>query len=774
MNAMNTDAPIPNPSEDAPNQLPVSSKRANTALSTYLNPAQAAPKEQEDALNLREYWAVIVKHRWLVLSCLLLALMIGTLVTFLKTPIYRATTVVQIDRETLKVVDFQDMNPNESSGADFYQTQYELLKSRSLAERVVDQLGLANQQQVLQAREQGLLDWVLNLLNGDTAKNAPAAAQQDEKQLEAKRKSNAVNMLSQLTVEPIRNSRLVKVSYDSADPQMAAKVANAVVQNFINVNMERKFETTSYAKSFLEERIAQVKERLEFAERAMLEYGRDNEIVTLGGQGGGTTVSRNLEGFNAALADAKQERIKAESLYRQLQSAHSGDLPQVLDSGIIRSLRENRVRLESEYQDKLSTYRAAHPSMQELDARIKEIDTQVKKERRVVAESIRATFEAAKAHESMIMEQFVAAKGDVIKLQTAEIQYNILKRDADTHRELYDGLLQRYREVGVGGGIGANNISVVDSADIPKSPYKPDIKLNLLIALMLGLVGGVGIAFLFEHLDDTFKSASDIEDMLGLPVFGLIPHDEQMQKGSNIIDISIDSPRSAIVEAYRSVRTALQFAGENGAPQLIAITSAEKGESKTTSSVGLAIQFAQLGQRVLIIDADLRNPSVHKTFGGTNHLGLTNILSGAESPVDVTHNTAVKNLYYIASGPLPPNPAELLASNRMLELIELARNKFDYIVIDSPPILGLADVLVIANLADALILQIHAGSTRRSSVQQALKRITNVRIRPLGCMLTRIRNNSQGYGYHYDYYYSYGDQEGPATQPSQLKTDTQS
>lgn len=746
------------PNDAGRSSLP-SSERMQTAVSTYVNPAYGAYQEQEPSINLREYWLIILKHKWTVISFLLMTVTVGVVATFLTTPVYRATTILQIEREAVKVIDFQDVNPNDSGGADFYQTQYELLKSRTLAERVVDQLGLMRQPAVEARKDKDILDWATELLDGGRTKAPVSTQTADTASIDDRRVAQAGALLGALSVEPIRNSRLVRVSFDSADPQMAARVANAIAQNFINVNMERKFDATSYAKSFLEERIAQVKDRLEVAERAMYEYARDNEIVALGGEGGGTTVSRNMEGFNEALASAKQERIKAESLYRQLQAAHSGDLPQVLESSIIKSLRENKVKLTSEYQDKLNTYRPGHPTMVELEDRIREVDIQIGKEKKVVGDSIRATYEAAKAHEAMIAEQFNASKNEVIALQTAGIQYNILKREADTNRELYDGLLQRYREVGVGGGVGTNNISVVDRAEVPRSYYKPNLKQNLLLAIVIGLMGGIGLAFLFEHLDDTFKRSVDVEDLLGLPVFGLIPNSEEMRDGASIIQVSLDNPRAAVVESYRSVRTALQFAGENGAPQLMALTSSEKGEAKTTSAVGMAIQFAQFGSRVLIIDADLRNPSLHKVFGGSNQHGLTNVLAGGESPAKVTKNTPVSNLYYMASGPLPPNPAELLSCNKMRELIDVARTKFDYIIIDSPPILGLADVLVIANLVDAVILQIHAGSTRRATVQAALKRLTNVRIRPLGCMLTRMRHGIHGYGYNYDYYYSDGHQE---------------
>jgi succinoglycan biosynthesis transport protein ExoP len=746
-------------------------KQNSFAVSTYINPESYLP-QGEDAINLREYWHVIAKRKWTVISLLSMVILVTLVATLLTTPIYRGTTLIQIEREAAKVVDFKDVEANDSSGADFYQTQYELLKSKSLALRVVDQLGLDRLKQSQPKKDQGIAEWLAKL-QGDAVRSTPNNLNPSNTNpgnanpSDALRSNQASALLTSLTVEPVRNSRLVRVSFDSPQPEMAAKVANAIAQNFISVNMERRFDANSYAKTFLEERIAQVKAKLESAEKSMLEYARDNEIYSLGKEGG-TTASRDVEDFSIALNAAQQERIKAESLYRQLMTTYAGELPQVLESPIIQSLRESKVKLESEYQDKLSTFQPNYPSMLELAARIEQINVQINKERKVVASSIKATYEASKANEDLIKEKFNLSKNKMLDEQSLGIQYNILKRESDTNRELYDGLLQRLKEVGVTGGVGTNNISVVDQAEVPKSKFKPNLDKNLLIALLIGLVAGIGLAFLFEHLDDTFKQAITVETELGLSVIGLIPDSVEMREGGNIIQLSVDNSRAAIVEAYRSVRTALQLSGEDGAPRVIAMTSAEKGEAKTTSSVAIGTQFAQFGSKVLIIDADLRNPSLHKVIGGDNLIGLTNILTGGESPAKLTRSTAVSNLYYLPSGPLPPNPSELLSSKKMLQLLELAREKFDYVIIDGPPILGLADVLVIANLVDSIILAIHAGTTRRATVQAALKRLQAVRVRPLGVILTRMRHGIHGYGYNYDYYYSYGDGDQAQSQPDTL------
>jgi len=349
-----------------------------------------------------------------------------------------------------------------------------------------------------------------------------------------------------------------------------------------------------------------------------------------------------------------------------------------------------------------------------------------------------------------------SSKNEMLDLQTRSIQYNIIKREADTNRQLYDGLLQRLKEVSVAGGVGTNNISVVDQAQIPNKMFKPVLKLNLAIAIILGLVGGIGLALFFEYLDDTFKQASEVERLLGIPVLGLIPESVELNNKVNVVQLMLEDGRSALAEAYRSVRTALQFATAHGAPKLMGVTSTNMGEGKSTSALSIAIQFAQSGQRVLLIDADLRNPSLHRVLGADNTQGLTNCLAGKLQPFEVTLNTTVNNLFAITTGPLPPNPAELLSGKKMQMLLELAADRFDHIIIDSPPILGLADALVIANLVEGMLLVVEAGKTRRAAAQASIKRLLSVRAKPLGCLLTKMSGQAHGYGYEYYYGEGYG------------------
>ena len=725
------------------------------ALSTNVINAGGFDAEVEDTIDLREYWSVLYRRRLTVVVTLVAVVILVALATLIQTPIYKATTLLQIEREASKVVEFDDANPVERSGdKDFYLTQYELLKSNSLAERVIGELHLHPRGD---DEDKGIVAWFTDLLSSTDGTEVAARREADLIKTNRDKIKKTRAFLSNLTVEPVRNSRLVKVSFESPNPIMAARVANAVAQGYISMNLEKKYEANAYAKTFLEERIGQVKGKLEEAERAQVEYARAQGIFIFD-KDAGTTNGQNLQEFNGAMAKAEQERIKAESLWNQVSSLQAGVLPRELENGLIQSLKSDKAKLQSDYQEKLKTFKPAYPAMEQLNAQIQEVTAQIAKEVANVRSSVRSSFEAAKAQESMLSTKLNSSKGELLDLQSRSIQYNILKREADTNRQLYDGLLQRLKEVSVAGGVGTNNIMVIDKADIPNNKFKPNTGLNLLIGLFIGLFAGVGLAFFIEHLDDTFKSGDDIERSLALPLLGIIPDVDLINSHIDTLAQVMDaSSRSAMAEAFRSARTALQFSTSEGAPRVLGLTSSHMSEGKSTAALCLAINFTQCGYSVLLIDADLRKPSLHKAFGVENTVGLTNHLAGLAQISEVTTQTEVENLYFIPTGPLPPNPAELLQGTKMRQMIAGVRDKFDLVILDGPPILGLADALILGNAVDRLLLVIQAGSTERSVVKTAVKRLRMARVNPIGCLLNKLGQKHLGYGYDYHYsYYAYG------------------
>lgn len=698
-----------------------------------------------EAFDVAEYWRLLVKHRFLIGGAFLAALVIGVAVTLLTTPIYTATTTIQIERSTANVVDVEEVSPSESaySAEEFFQTQYGLLKSRSLAERVVESLGLATS------------DRFIEQMGGQapSANGGTAAAR-----VNARRDAAVTLIQDNLVVLPVRGSRLVNVSFDSPSPQLSAQIANAIAENFIQSNLDRRFESSAYAREFLEDRIAQTKARLEDTERQLVAYAAAQQIINVseGDEEGGASqslVGTNLNALNNALAQATAGRVAAEERWRQASAAPVLSLTDVLQNQTIQRLTEERARLDAQYQQNASVYQPDWPAQQQLKAQIDELDSQINTVARSILNSIRGQYVVAANQERALQNRVNALKGDVLDLRSRSIQYNILQRELDTSRSLYEGLLQRYKEVGVTGTLASNNISIVDAAEIPDSPSKPQLLLNLAIAMLLGLGLGVGAAFLLEALDESLGTPEDVEAKLNIPVLGVVP---LLDKGQTPAEALADI-RSSFSEAYYSLRTALQFSTPDGAPASLLVTSSRPAEGKSTTAYALALNLARLDKKVLLIDGDLRNPSMHRVVGVDNDKGMSNLLSGSDDLRAVSVPTKHQNLDFIACGPLPPNPAELWGGDRFRRVLEQARAEYDHVVIDGPPVLGFADAPLLASAVSGTIFVLEAHGTRRAQAKGALKRLSVRNSRLIGGVLTKFNTKKTQYGgYNYAYDYNYG------------------
>lgn len=710
--------------------------------------------DDRPVLDLASYWRLALKYRFLIIGCFLGALVIGATLTLLMTPVYTAQATLQIDREAARIVDAEDVTPNENmmQGEEFFQTQYGLLRSRSLAERVIESLGLASSNEALEA------------MGIEAPETGGTAASQAYRRREAVLEAIQDN----LSVSPVRGSRLVAVGYDNPNPVVAARIANGFAENFIQSNLDRKFESSSYAREFLEERIAQTKERLESAERQLVAYAANQQIINVnepseGGASGGATeslTSNNLVALNSALARTRAERVAAEERWRSARTSALMTLPEVLQNPSIQRLTEQRAVLDAEYQQKLSVYQPDYPEMVQLKARIEEADGQIQTIADNIRSSIRSQYEIAANQERSLQAQVTGLTGDVLDLRDRSIQYNILQRELDTTRTLYEGLLQRYKEVGVTGGVTANNISIVDLAKPPRKPSKPDLLLNMALAALLGLGLGVLAALVLEALDETVATPDDVEKKLGVPVLGVVP---LLDKGETTSDALADI-RSGFSEAYYSLRTALQFSTADGAPSSLLVSSARPAEGKSTTAYAVALNLARVGKRVLLVDGDLRNPSMHRVVGVENERGMSNLLSGSADLASVVQRTRQENLFFIPCGPLPPNPAELWGGDRLHQFLAETRNNFDHVVFDGPPVLGFADAPMLAAAVSGTLFVLESRGTRRGQARGALRRLQVGRARLLGAVLTKFSAKSASYGgYDYAYDYHYGaepEQEG--------------
>ncbi|MGD9657559.1 MAG: GumC family protein [Methylocystis sp.] len=692
----------------------------------------------ETGFDLRDTLRILYKHKWLIGAVAAAFLTLGLLQVLMAKKLYTATLRLQIDRGVTKIIESGNVMPLEGVfDIEFYQTQYQLLQSRSLAERVA---ALSHYSPDLEPK----------VKPAGSGADHPSGRVEREK---AARLNAAVGaILAGRAVKPVTGSRLVDVSFTDTDPDRAQRVANAYGEAFIAANLEKRFQANAYAKSFLEDQLQHLKLRLEEAEKAQLAFAEKEQIVATTDK---TSIAEsNLAAANAALGGIVAERIKAEQLWRQAQNAAGLDLPQILSSRGIEDLRGRRSELATAYQEKAETFGPEYPDMVKLKNKIRETERQLGVEIKTIKNSLKSAYEASLNQENEMKQRVETLRQETLDLQKRSIHYNHLKREVDTTRTLYENLLQRYKEVDVAGGVGSNNVFVVDAAERPGSPSGPNISRALMLALALGLACGVGAAFALEYFDDRIYSPSDAERATGLPLLGVVP----FIKNPKELAAQIADQRSILSEAYRSACTSLQFSSEAGPPKSLLITSAGPSEGKSSTAFAVARQFAAIGLKVLLIDADLRRPSLHRQLGLDNDKGLSNFLTRNCDMRDAIRRQDGANdkIYVLTAGPVPPNPVELLNGSRFASLLTVSGEAFDLVVIDGPPVGAMADALVLANTANAALFVIAGGEARRSGVRNALKRLGQARSRPLGVILSKFDARTASYGYAYDRVYVYG------------------
>ncbi len=662
------------------------------------------------------------------------------------TPMYTASVRIQIDAKPIKIVEGGQVESSEG-GADFLRTQIELLRSSSVAERVASLAKLADDADFFKPREFSFVAAIKSLLSG-------AAAQSDsEPDRAALERTASWIVAGNQSVRIVPGSRLVDVSYSDPSPARAQRVANAYADAFIASNLDKRFQANVYAKAFLEDQLGQLKVRLEEAENAVIAFAEKEEFVITSEKS--SIAESNLSAANGALGGLIADRIKAEQLWRQVEKVDALNLPQFLLNPVIQGLRSARNTLDGEYKEKLQTFKPGYPAMVQIQNRMREIDRQIVAEVRAIKESHKGAYEQALRQESEMRARIESLRVETLDLQRRGIQYNNLRREANTLRTLYEGLLQRHKEVDVAGGTGANNIFVVDKASTPGAPSSPDLSRALMLSLMLGLGGGFGVAYLLERFDDAVRAPDELERLSGLPTLGVIPN---VDKG-DAVEHELLNPRSSVAEAYRSLCTALQFSTDEGLPRSLLVTSSVQAEGKSITSLAIARHFANMGLRVLIVDADLRNPSMHRKLRLDNSIGLSNYLTGELMPPQTFQATDLDKLTFMATGPLPPNAADLLAGPRLFSLLSVGMETFDLIVIDCPPVMGLADAPLLSNAAAATVFVVGAGQSRPGQIRGALKRLQFARSPIVGTLLTKFDARNAPYGYEYGYGYGYSAAE---------------
>ena len=747
---------------EAPPSPPAPTEAQSTALTEPLRLLPHAEDSQDDLrARLLTYLGLAIKHKYLVAVVVGIALVGGVIVTLRTPKIYSASTTIKIDRAAPQVVKGP---PGQSDvaiddSAQFYETQYELIRSRQLADRVAGALDLARSD-FLPVAQPSLWRRLLGAA-------APSAGPGLDADAIRKRRTKAVGrILSGLNVQPVGQSLIVRITYSGLDPEWAQRISIGVAEQFAKMSLDLRFSATTYARDFLQQRLEEMKGKLEASEKQMIGYAQKQGILDVDNKE--PQIFAEMAGLQTAYDAALTNRVQLEQSWRQSQASGAEALPQVMSDGLIETARNRLAVLKANYQDKLTVLKPAFPEMLALQSQIAATERDVKTQIALIKRSIDDQYEAALADEKALGGRLADLKSEALDRRRLSVDYTILKREVDTNRSLYDGLLQQYRQLGVASDAESNNVTVVDRALLPGEPNSPSLINNLTIAAALGLVAAAGCIGLIEVLDDTFKTPEDIEERLGLTVVGVIPvYKDPEHKRSAIAEV-MEDPTSPLAESYRSLRTAVQFSTSDGAPKSMLVTSSRPGEGKSTTAASIAVNFAQLGMRVLLIDADLRNPSMHHVLGVDNSFGLSNYLSGAVAGLgddDEEGRRLVKlakpqGIHVMTSGPLPPNPAELLAGPKLRVLLGTAASFFDIVIVDGPPIMGLADALLLASAVEGSLLVIESAKTRREVVRDALKRLHYARARLVGCALNKYHpkhaTSSYGYGYGYGYGWNYG------------------
>lgn len=700
---------------------------------------------------LQQYLQMAFRRRWIIIGATVASLLLGLVATLLMTPQYTASSTIEISRDTAQLTEFQGAESEANPGdQEFYQTQYGLLEARTLAERVANELNLVDDPAFYE------------MFGGE--EDSPAfetASGRYTAQGRAGRQRIAGEiLLDHVAIDPARFSRLVDINFTSPDAGFSSRVANAWAENFIESNLERKVQATSYGRDQLQRQLAEYKDRLNESQRQLVTYASNQQIINLpagGGANGQATQERSivvddLAALNGALAEATADRIRAEA--RAGNIGAGGASVEALTNNAINSLRQRRAELQSEYQQMMVRFEPGYPAAQALQSQIATLDQAIAREERRVTGSVQADYRAALQREQALVARVDGLKSDYLDLRRRSIQYNIFQQEVDTNRALYDGLLQRFKEIGVAGGIGVNNVAIVDPADVPQLPSSPSLVLNMLISLLAGIGLGVALALFLEQLDEAITDPAEVERRLGLPLLGVVPKAVEESPKQALLD-----RKSEVVEGYLAVHTNLSFTTSHGVPRSIAVTSTRPAEGKSTTALALAATLDRVHRKVILIDGDMRSPSVHQ-LGGVNHdRGLSNFLAGEDDIDGLTFQMSDLGLTAMSAGPIPPNAAELLSGGRLPLLISRLLKTYDHVIIDSPPVLGLADAPLIASQVEGVIYAVEAHRMRTSVVKTALSRLTSANAHLLGAVLTMFENRKSNYGYNYNYSYAYGRDE---------------
>ena len=712
--------------------------------------------------HLYDYLLILRKHQWLILSFLLTVVTIVSIATFRMRPVYIARATIEIDRENNNILPFQGTDAYDSMMDldNYIETQSKVLTSETLALQTIRNTGLAANPEF-------------------SAGGIPSEAIATGSLANQKRPPEVAAFLSSLSVKRIPSSRLMEVSYESTDPVLAARILNAHLENFKAQNIQSRYEATLEATRFLTSQLNELKLTVKQSEDARINYERQNQIWSVDDKSNITT--QRLADLDKQLTDAQGETLKKQALYEYAKAGDIDAVPEIRADPLLQDLQKKRAELAVQFTEAVNQYGPNFPKVQRFQAQIKEVDDQIARESKGIVLQLESDYREAKQREELIRQALEMQKAETNNMAEKMVQYNILKRESEADKTLYEGLLTKLKEAGISEGLKSSNLRVVDPAMIPSYPARPAKARNIALAFLVGLVGGIGLALLREYLDNTVKTPDDIETLTRLPSLAVVPafgdgsgHKRRMGifggpstngHEKRIELVAQHLPKSQMSEAFRALRTALLLSQPDHPPQVILVTSALPREGKTTAAANLAVTLAQLGDKTVLVDADLRKPGVGRllNLGTGKYAGLSSYLAGVSTLdlVTVPH-PAIPNLAAIPTGPLPPNPADLLSSHKLADAIAELRTKYKFVVIDSPPIMAATDAVILSVQADGVLLVVRSGETPKEAFTRARDLLISVKSRLLGVVLNAVDASAPDYYYSYRYYpysYGYGPQE---------------
>jgi capsular exopolysaccharide synthesis family protein len=750
--------------QDFDNQLVVRERGGQYLPSTEVR--EIMP-EVRDEIDLRDLLDTLIRRKAVVLATLLLCFSLVALYTFTVTPQFKGKGVMRVSANSDNLTKFENVESSALKSMEFQQTQVKLMQSEQLAARVIDRMDLSNNpafnraagQGIGEAQASGLFDTLKTIIRPEEDPGTLSLLDEDA-QSQITTDQSLQRFKNLFTVSPVRNSELIEVSFDAVSPALAAEVVNTAMDEFINMHMDSRLKSSSDAGKFLEKQIDAAKIKLEQSELELQAFARGIGIVSLDPKS--NPIMRQLEELNDALAKARAHRVAMEARYQQNLTTTSGSLFKVVENELIQNLRNQHVSLQSEYQQLGTTFKPGYPKMLQLKARMDEIETQIESEKQAIIDSIRNDYETALKTEEYLALRTDEQKERAMDLEEKATQYKIYDREVETNKSIYNSLLQRSKEIEATVGALVTNIQVVDSARPPLYPFKPRVALNLALGLLVGLFGGIGAAFVLEFFDNTIKNPDEMTERFGIPVLGLIPYDKLAVDDRKYMSLKFFAdPRSPVAEAFRTTMTSVRLSVADNPPKTILLTSILPGAGKSSLSSNACLSYLSEDERCLLIDVDLRKPSLHHVFkNGLKGKGLSSVLSGMSKLSEVIMPTDYPGLDFISSGPLPPNPAELLSSKRMRQLLTIVARDYDRVILDGPPYQGFAEILVLSNMVDGVILISVEGSTPREGVKHFRRSVSNVGGRILGTIINKCGRKSgyssySGYKY-YSYNYTYG------------------